>query len=79
MVLTLDDHPRWNPTDDRTVQSRILPGTEDGERIRINSFITIPEKFEELEDVLICQAEGTEHTICQGRSVHLKIRVSGLS
>lgn len=63
MVLTLDDHPRWNPTDDRTVQSRILPGTEDGERIRINSFITIPEKFEELEDVLICQAEGTEHTI----------------
>lgn len=63
MVLNLTGHPRWNPTGDRKMQSKILPGTEDGERIRINAAITIPEKFEELEDVLICQAEGTNHTI----------------
>merc|ERR1711970_24159 len=63
MVLQLDGHPRWNPTGDRKNQSKILPGTEDGERIRINAAINVPENFESVEDVLICQAEGTDHTI----------------
>ena len=63
MSLLLDGHPRWNPTGDRKNQSKILPGTENTERIRINAAIIVPEKFESVEDVLICQAEGTNHTI----------------
>lgn len=63
MLLSLDGHPRWKPTGNKENQSKILPGTENGERIRVNAAIEIPEKFNSVEEVLICQAEGTNHTI----------------
>lgn len=57
MAFQLKNHPRWKPSGNMKNQSKILQGTEENERIRINSSIIVPNDFKKVEDVLISQPE----------------------